>query len=96
MISGKTSTGFEFSVPETITNDFRFVLAYKKTRAGSADEQLIGGVELVEIVVGKENVGALMEHVAEEDGSVPSDKLMDEVAEIIKYVGEHGPKDIKN
>lgn len=95
MITGKTSSGFEYSVSEKLRNDFRFVLAFADMGSDDADEKIRGGVELVNVVLGREGAAALYRHVAEADGTVPTDKVMAELTEIIRLSGQ-SDREIKN
>ena len=95
MITGTTSSGFSFTVSEKLKNDFRFVLAYARMTGGNAAEQLAAPVELVNMVLGQEGAAALYAHVAEADGTIPTDRVMSELGEIIAAAGK-GDRDIKN
>lgn len=88
MITGKTSSGFEFSVSENLKTDFRFVAAYADTQSDSEGEQAKGLVQLLNVVLGKKGAAALQRHVALEDGTVPIKKLMAELGEIIRATSE--------
>ena len=88
MIEGKTKSGFAFHVSEKLGNDFRFVRAYARANGSDAGDQLAGAVELAEVVLGREGVDRLCAHVAEADGTVPTDRVMREVVEIVQAVGE--------
>lgn len=95
MITGTTKRGFEYSVSEKLGNDFRFVLAYSKVNDGDAVSTLVGAADLARIVLGDDGLAALCKHVAEPDGSVPTDILMEELGEIIQAAGA-GNKEVKN
>lgn len=88
MITGKTSSGFEFSVSENLKTDFRFVAAYADTQSDSEGEQAKGLVQLLNVVLGKNGAAALQRHVALEDGTVPIKQLMAELGEIIRAASE--------
>jgi len=89
MIKGTTSSGFEFEISDRIRNDFRFIRAFKKSKSKDADEQVSGLYELIETVVGSESeLERLCDHVAEEDGYIPADKLYTEITEMIKIASE--------
>ena len=86
MITGKTKSGFEFTVPERLDKDFRFLLAFKKCKSGDEEEAMIGAIELISAVFVKESeVERLYEHVASQHGGrIPTDVLMAEINEIIE------------
>lgn len=87
MVSGKTSSGFEFSVSENLKNDFRFVRLFAKLKKGKPEEQMLAPVELIELVFGTDGAEALYAHVAEEDGTIPTDRLMQELSEAVASIG---------
>lgn len=88
-MTGKTSSGFEYAVNENLLADYRFIRTYKKVRKGTPAEQMIAVDDLLALVIGDENVDALMDHVAEKDGSVPGEKIAAELEEIITKLGEN-------
>lgn len=88
MITGKTTSGFEFEINENIKKDYRFIRAYRKAHSKDEHEQLIGADDLLTITLGEDGADRLMEFLAEEDGTVPSDKVMNELAEIISIAGK--------
>lgn len=88
MLTGKTKSGFEYSVSEKLGNDFRFVQSYSKVFGKDPGSQLTGVVELANIVLGVDGVAALCDHVAEPDGTVPTDAVMRELVEIVQAAGE--------
>lgn len=87
MIEGKTKSGFTFAVSEKLGNDFRFVRAYARANGSDATDQLAGAVALAEVVLGKTGVDRLCDHVAEADGTVPTDAVMRELVEIVQAAG---------
>lgn len=88
MITGKTSSGFEFSVSENLNNDFRFVLAYDELMNGTPAAQLSASPKLVKLVLGEDGAKALYKHVQEPDGFLPTDKIMSELTEIVTASGK--------
>ena len=90
-----TSSGFKFTVNDKLKNDFRFILALSDLRSDDADRQLAGSAALVRIVLGEDGAKALYQHVTEPDGTLPTDKVMHEITEIITLSGE-SEESIKN
>jgi len=88
MITGKTSSGFEFTVSENLKNDFRFVLAYDELMNGTPAAQLGASPKLVKLVLGEDGAKALYAHVQEPDGFLPTDKVMAELTEIVTASGK--------
>jgi len=88
MITGKTSTGFEFKANDGIKNDFRFVETLAALKSENASDKLRGQVELVNLLLGKDGKTALFAHVRLADGTVPTDRVLEEVNEIILAMRE--------
>lgn len=84
----KTKSGFEFEVNEKLKNDFRFVLALADINSNDADRQLGAAAKLASIALGEDGAKRLYEFVSEEDGTIPTDRVMGEITEIIKASGE--------
>lgn len=81
---GKTKSGFEYNCNEKILSDWRFIVAASKAQGGTLSEQLAGAVEMVQLILGPEGYGKLMEHISDQnDGIVPVEAVMSEVTEII-------------
>lgn len=93
-IKGKTTSGFEFEINENIKKDYRFIRAYRKAHSNDEHEQIIGLDDLLTVTLGEDGAERLMNFLAEKDGTVPSDKVMEELAEIIKFAGND--ESIKN
>ncbi len=88
MVTGKTRTGFEFSVSENIGTDYRLIDGYKLAKSSDSTEAAEGISMVVDLVLGK-NKQAMFKHLAElNDGYVPTKKLDDEVTDIIAAVKE--------
>lgn len=95
MVKGITSTGYEFEIDDRKIGDFRFLKALRQSKSRDPEEQIIGAYDLVEMVLGKENVDDLCNHVAEPDGFVATEKMLSEVTEILQIVAERNA-DVKN
>lgn len=79
-----TKSGFTAEVRESIGNDFRFVLLYRDFLQGEdATRQLQAMADMPELVLGKEQAQELYRHLMEQDGSVPSDKVIAELSELV-------------
>ena len=86
MITGKTSTGFEFEIDENVINDMRILDAVSEV---ANETNLLAISFLVDTILG-ENKERLYKHVAEKNGRVPIDKVNSEIAEIFKAFGGAG------
>lgn len=76
---GKTATGFEFEINDKLKGDYELIEWFAMMDEGN----LAVLPKAVNKLLGKEQANKLKEHLRDEDGIVPSDKLMDEVAEIL-------------
>ena len=89
MITGKTKSGFEFSIPEGLDKDFRFVKAFSMIKSGDEAEILDGYVTLVSVVFANEAEEKRMyDHIASQNGGrvlmEALDKELNEIIEISK------------
>lgn len=80
MLTGTTSTGFVYSVPESVTDDWSIVEAYCKIMRGD-----LGEVDQFPIMIlGTEaNVKKLKNHVKKVTGYLSAKGLMSELKEIM-------------
>lgn len=90
MLTGKTTTGFEFSVEESALDDWELMEAL--TDIGDGKTQKIGTA--VKLLLGKEQADALKEHCRNDEGRVPATAMMAQVGEIFAILREN--KTIKN
>lgn len=82
----KTSTGFAYSINENALNNFELLDLF-----AGVDENPLLLPKAIEMLLGKDGKEDLYNHVRLEDGTVPADKISDELAEIIT-----GNKEVKN
>ena len=83
MIKGTTSSGFEFTISEDIKNDYELV----ENLGELEDNPLILG-KIVNQILGKGQTARLKDHVRNEKGIVPTDRMTQEIIEIFKNGGE--------
>ena len=83
MIKGKTSSGFEFEISEDVANDYELV----ENLGELEDNPLILG-KIVNQILGKEQTARLKDHVRNEKGIVPTDRMTQEIIEIFQNSGE--------
>ena len=89
-ITGKTSTGFEYSIPEGLSTDWNFVRAYQKMMRAKTDmDRLDGASSLLEcIFLDRAEEERFYKHLAElHGGRVPIKDLFAAVEEIVKAIG---------
>ena len=84
-MQGKTSTGFKYDIDDRILTDWRFTMALSKCQNGTGMDQLTGAQEMVSLMLGKDGLSDLMNHISEKnDGYVPAEAVMAEVKEIFE------------
>ena len=82
----KTKSGFVIDINEKRASDWRFTQALAKWEK---NDSLIQGVyDALCFLLGSDGEEALMKHVAEEDGTVPSERMISEFKEIMQLMGE--------
>lgn len=80
MIKGKTQSGFEFELEEDVLNDYELLEALREIDKG--DEGAI--VDVMNIILSKDQLKALKEHLRNEKGRVGAIEMITEFAEIMK------------
>lgn len=83
MLKGKTSTGFEFSIPKNTLDNYELVEA-----VGDIDTNPLAVTKVVNLLLGKEQKEQLKEHVRDEKGIVTTTALMAEIEDIFKTQSE--------
>ena len=84
-MQGITKSGFEYNIDERILTDWRFTSTAAKVESGSAIEKVGAAQKMVELMLGEEQLGRLMDHIASQnDGFVPTDEVMNTAKEIIE------------
>lgn len=80
MITGKTSTGFEFEIKEDTLDDYELMELVAESDTGD-----IGAfIEMVKVVLGHEQKERLKEHVRDLTGKVSAKSMAKEIAEILR------------
>ncbi len=74
----KTSTGFVYSINENALNNFELLDLFAEV-----DENPLLLPKVLTMLLGKEGKQALYDHVRLEDGTVPADKISNELLEIM-------------
>lgn len=83
MIKGKTSSGFDFVISEDIINDYELI-----ENLGELDDNPIILGKIVKQVLGKEQTNQLKNHIRNENGIVPIDKMTQEIIGIFQSAGK--------
>lgn len=90
MLTGKTTTGFDFTIEDSALDDWELLEALADIDDGKT--QKIGTA--VKLLLGKEQADALKNHCRNDEGRVPASAMMAEVGEIFTAMREN--KTIKN
>lgn len=77
MIKGKTTSGFEYAIPEENVNNYELVEVL-----GELETNPLLIAKTVKLLLGKEQSDLLKEHLRTDSGTVPTDKISEEIMEI--------------
>lgn len=84
MVTGKTKTGFEYSIDERVTKSYRYVRALAKLNKGDSADKFIAFDEISTLMLGNK-VEDLITHVETlHDGYAPLDAIGGEVMEMME------------
>ena len=75
----KTKSGFKYEISEKRLNNFELLDAFYQLE----DDPLVL-VKLPKLLLGEEQTKRLYDHLRDEDGIVPTDKMEQEIIEIIE------------
>ena len=87
MKKGKTDTGFDFEIDDKALDNMELLDAIAEV---DADENPLAISRVISLLLGKEQKKMLYEHCRADDGRVPIDALVKEVANIFEQMGEQG------
>jgi hypothetical protein len=79
MIEGKTKSGFDYKIPEENLNNYELV-----ETLGELETNPVLIAKTVNLLLGKEQANKLKEHLRTEGGTVPTDKMSEEIMEIFE------------
>ena len=88
----KTKSGFECNMNERRLKDWRYVKAAARMNSGDESEIAMGLTFAIPFLLGDAGENALMDHVADPDGTVDSEKLIMEFLEITQIAGQKAKK----
>lgn len=88
MVSGVTKSGFKYKVNEEIRTDWRFVKAIADADSADESRMLAGATRMVTLLLGEKGEAELERHVAQENGIIPTQKIIEEVRDILNGIGE--------
>jgi hypothetical protein len=85
MLKGKTSTGFEYEISDGRMNNYELLEVF-----GLMENDATLMPKAVTMLLGKDQAEQLKNHVRDEDGLVPADKMGDELKDI--FAGQNQVK----
>ena len=83
MIKGKTKSGFEYKISEEALNNYELL-----ENISELDDNPLALTKVVDLLLGKDQIKKLKDHVRTEKGLVPTDKLSSEITEIFQNQNE--------
>ena len=88
MIKGTTKTGFEFEIDEERVNNMEFIDALTELDDTANAGEVMGLIsKLLKCILTKEQKKALYDHVRNDKGLVPIEKVQAELLDIIQFDG---------
>ena len=89
MITGKLSSGYKFSVDETITDEWDFVKAIGLCESKNVAESVYGMTRVIEMLLGPEGEADLVKFIKKNNNGKCSQKNMsDAILEIFSKIKE--------
>ncbi len=79
MLKGETTSGFKYEIPEENLNNYELL-----EELGELDTNPLALGRVVNLLLGKDQAKALKNHVRTDTNIVPSDKMTNEITEILQ------------
>lgn len=79
MLKGATTSGFKYEIPEENLNNYELL-----EELGELDTNPLALGRVVNLLLGKDQAKALKNHVRTDTNIVPSDKMTNEITEILQ------------
>lgn len=92
MVTGKTDSGFNFSIDIEKLDDMRFIEALAESETTDSPA---ASIKVLEFMLGKDQKEALYKHLEEENGRVPASKFKQEMEDIMQKAAAK-KEEIKN
>lgn len=83
VITGKTKTGFEYEIDKKILNDYEFL-----EEIDNIGKNPLIIIKLLKRLLKEEQLEKLKEHIRNEEGIVPIDKMEKELTDIFDGINE--------
>lgn len=90
MVEVKTKSGFVCEVDENITNDAEALNILSKTYSKNPLKSMLATFDFAETLLGETQLNKLKDFIRLENGRVPFDELVKEIADIIVALGNSG------
>ena len=83
MIEGKTKSGFKYKIPKENLNNYELIEVISEV-----EENPLLITKTVNLLLGEEQKEKLKDHLRTESGTVPTDKMSEEIIEIFNSQDE--------
>lgn len=83
IVKGKTTSGFKFEVNSEVLSCWDYIDAVAMSQSDDESEQIIGFVNMIKIMMGKEGIKALKEHLGNDMKITDVNK---EITDIMKKI----------
>lgn len=83
-ITGKTKSGYVFEYDERVLTDWEYVSLLSVTQNGTDMEKIAASTKVVELLVGKDKMPGLLDHIRKAHGGYAS--VEDVVAEFTEMI----------
>lgn len=96
MIKGQTKSGFEFEIDEKRVNNMEFIdllVELDEVDENDASQILTTVSKLISCILDKDTKKRLYDHVRDDKGTVPIEKVQEELNDIIHF---NGNEELKN
>ena len=79
-IKGKTKSGFKYEIPEERASNYELIECMAEV-----DENPLLLPKTIKLLLGEDAAASLKDHVRDENGFVPSERIGEEIAEMFAY-----------
>lgn len=79
LITGKTKSGFKYQIQKEQVENYEFMEV-----VGEAESNPLLVPKVINMLLGKEQVNVLKDHLRTEDGFVPAEKMIEEFKEVME------------
>lgn len=90
-----TKSGFKCEVDTNKLSDYRFVKLIRRVASNDESEQFAATVDLIPFLLGEKGEERLMDHIADANGYVSTERMMEEGEEIFSLLQSEN-NEVKN